>query len=330
MRYLLTGGAGFIGSHLADALCARGHRVLLLDDFSTGRRESIQPLLDAGSAELIEGCVTDASLVDNCMSEIDVCVHLASAVGVQLIVDRPLDTMLRNLNGNQTVIEAAARHDARLLFTSTSEVYGRCSEDAVTEDSSLILGSPSVGRWSYALAKSTGEALVHAYVREQGAESVVVRLFNTVGPRQRGRYGMVLPRLVRQALEGEPLTVYGDGTQRRCFVHVSDTVRGILELCEDDGAIGRTFNIGNPVPISILELAWRVLDRAGSDSLVTLVPYVDAYAPGFEELGCRRPDIGAIQALTGWRPRHTLDEAIDDTVAYHRAEWAPFERSYAA
>jgi UDP-glucose 4-epimerase len=330
VRYLLTGGAGFIGSHLADSLCARGHKVLILDDFSTGRQENIQGLLDTGSAALVEGSVTDAALVDDCMAAVDVCVHLASAVGVQLIVDSPLETMLRNLKGNETVIDAAARHGARLLFASTSEVYGRCTEDAVSEDSSLILGSPSVGRWSYALAKSTGEALAHAYTNERGAEAVVVRLFNTVGPRQRGAYGMVLPRLVRQALDGDPLTVYGDGTQRRCFIHVSDTVRAILQLCEDDGAIGRTFNIGNPSPVSILELAWRVLDRTGSDSVVTLVPYTDAYAPGFEELGCRRPDIGAVQALTGWRPRLTLDEAIDDAVAYHRAEWAPFQQSYAA
>jgi UDP-glucose 4-epimerase len=330
MRYLLTGGAGFIGSHLADSLCARGHRVLILDDLSTGRVENIEALLETGLAELVQGCVTDPDLVDDCMSEVDVCVHLASAVGVRLIVDRPLDTMLRSLAGNETVLEAAARRQVRLLFTSTSEVYGRCTDDAVNEDTSLILGSPSVGRWSYALAKSTAEALAHGYARERGAESVVVRLFNTVGPRQRGAYGMVLPRLVRQALDGEPLTVFGDGTQRRCFVHVNDTVRAIRQLCEDDRALGRTLNIGNPSPISILELAWRVLDRTGSDSEVTLVPYTEAYAPGFEEIGCRRPDITAIRELTGWRPLRTLDEAIDDTVAFHRDQWAPFEQSYAA
>ena len=330
MRYLLTGGAGFIGSHLADSLCALGHRVCILDDLSTGRRENVEMLLDLGDAELVEGSVTDAPLVDDLMADADVCIHLASAVGVRLVVEKPLETMQRNLIGNQLVLDAAARRDVRLLFTSTSEVYGKCSEGAVNEDDNLILGSPAIGRWSYALAKSSGEALAHAYARQQDAEMIVVRLFNTVGPRQRGAYGMVLPRLVSQALAGEPLTVYGDGEQRRCFAHVGDTARGILELCEEDGAIGRTFNIGNPSPVSILELADRIITRTGSDSEVTLVPYTDAFGEGFEEIGCRRPDITAISELTKWRPRHTLDEAIDDTVAFQRAEWAPFERSYAA
>jgi UDP-glucose 4-epimerase len=321
MRYLLTGGSGFIGSHLCDALTRAGHDVLVLDDLSTGRIENIAHLLDGGRLRFVEGTVTDAALVDDCMREADVCLHLASTVGVQLVVDGPLETLLDHVRGTDVVLAAAARRRRRVLFTSTSEVYGKRS-GLLAEDADLVIGSPARSRWSYAIAKCFGEAVAHAYHAEQGAEVVVVRLFNTVGPRQTGRYGMVLPRFVAQALAGENLTVYGDGTQTRCFTHVADTVRGLTLLCENDGAIGNAYNIGSSVPVAIGDLAQRVIARSGSFSTVERVPYDDAYAPGFEELGSRRPVTAAIEELTGWRARRTVDNAIDDVVAYQRAEAA--------
>jgi UDP-glucose 4-epimerase len=318
MRYLLTGGAGFIGSHLADALVWRGHDVTILDDFSTGRRENIAHLDGLESVTVVEGSVTDAELVDELMARTDACVHLAAAVGVQLIVDNPLETLLRNVHGCDTVLSAGARHGVRMLYASTSEVYGKNTEGALSEDSDLTLGSPFKARWSYAIAKCFGEALAHGYHRDQGADIVAVRLFNTVGPRQTGAYGMVLPRFVRQAVAGEDVTVYGDGAQTRCFIHVLDTVQALVTLCEEPRATGSVFNIGNTVPISIFDLACRVIERAGSASRIAVVPYDQAYAPGFEELGRRHPDTRLLRELTGWAPIRTLDDAIDDVVAHER------------
>jgi UDP-glucose 4-epimerase len=321
MRYLLTGGSGFIGSHLCDALTRAGHDVVVLDDLSTGRIENIAHLLDGGRLRFVEGTVTDAALVDDCMREADVCLHLASTVGVQLVVDGPLETLLDHVRGTDVVMAAAARRRRRVLFTSTSEVYGKRS-GLLAEDADLVIGSPARSRWSYAIAKCFGEAVAHAYHAEQGAEVVVVRLFNTVGPRQTGRYGMVLPRFVSQALDGQNLTVYGDGTQTRCFTHVADTVRGLTLLCENDAAIGNAYNIGSSVPVAIADLAQRVIARTGSASEVETVPYDEAYAPGFEELGSRRPVTTALETLTGWRARRTIDDAIDDVIAYQRADVA--------
>jgi UDP-glucose 4-epimerase len=318
MRYLLTGGAGFIGSHLAERLAYDGHEVVILDDLSTGRRENVAHLLDDGNVQLVEGSVTDADLVDVLMAEADMCLHLASAVGVKLIVEHPLDTLLANVRGNDVMMEAATRHGVRLLFTSTSEVYGKNTVGALHEDSDLLLGSPFRARWSYAIAKCFGETLANSYTQERNADIVVVRLFNTVGARQRGIHGMVLPRLVRQALDGEDLTVYGDGTQTRCFIHVDDTVQAIRVLCHDRRATGNVYNIGNPVPVSILELAARVIARTESMSRILLVPYDSAYPSGFEELGRRQPDTTELRTLTGWSPQRTLDEAIDDVIAHER------------
>jgi len=318
MKYLLTGGAGFIGSHLADALTTRGDEVVVLDNLSTGRRENIQHLIDAGNVELVEGSSSDEELVDNLMGSVDGCFHLASAVGVQLVVERPLGSLLGNMRGLDNVLSAAARHDRWLLFTSTSEVYGKNSREALSEESDRIMGSPFKARWGYAITKSLGEALAHAYHREQGARIVTTRLFNTTGPRQTGAYGMVLPRFVRQALEGEDLTVFGDGTQSRCFVHVLDTVHALLQLSDSDEAIGNVYNIGSTVETAIVELAGRVIARTGTDSKIQLVSYADAYEEGFEELGRRRPDTSAIAELVGWQPSRTLDETIDDLVAYER------------
>ena len=326
MRYLITGGAGFIGSHVVDALTTRGDSVLVLDDLSTGRLENIEHIRDSELVDFVEGSVLDPDLVDDCMHSVDACLHLASAVGVQLVVSRPLDSLQRNIRGNDIVISSAARHKRRLLFTSTSEVYGKNSSGALSEDSDRILGSPYKLRWSYATAKAFGEALAYSYVREQGSPMTVVRLFNTVGPRQTGAYGMVLPRFVRQAIAGEHLTVYGNGTQSRCFAHVLDVVHGTLLVLDSDDAIGRVFNIGSPVETPVIALAGKVIQQTGSCSKIRLVPYEEAYDEGFEELGRRKPDTSALEKLTGWRPTRTVDEAIDDVVAYERGS-VPERRS---
>ncbi|MDQ4129523.1 MAG: GDP-mannose 4,6-dehydratase [Actinomycetota bacterium] len=319
MRYLLTGGAGFVGSHLADVLTTRGDHVLILDDLSTGRRENIEHLVESELVEFVEGSVLDADLVDECMRSVDACLHLASPVGVKLVVSQPLDSLQRNVRGNDIVISSAAAHGCKLLFTSTSEVYGKNSQGALSEDSDRVLGSPFMARWSYATAKAFGEALAHGHWRQNGVPMIVVRLFNTVGPRQSGAYGMVLPRFVRQALVGEDLTVYGNGTQSRCFGHVLDTVHAIGLLLESDGAPGNVYNVGSTTEIPIVELARRVIERAGSDSKVRLVPYREAYDAGFEDLGRRKPDTTAIEELTGWAPTRTVDEAIDDVIAYEQS-----------
>jgi UDP-glucose 4-epimerase len=315
---LITGGAGFIGSHLADALAKRGDDVLLLDDLSTGQRENVAHLVDSGSATLIEGSTSDAGLVEGLMAQVDGCFHLASAVGVQLICERPLDSLLRNVRGCDVVLEAAARHDVRLLFASTSEIYGKDGAGPLREDSDRRLGTPLRSRWNYANAKTFGEMLAYGYHREHGAEMIVVRLFNTVGSRQSGAYGMVLPRFARQALLGEDVTVFGDGTQSRCFAHVDDSVGAIVALADEDEAIGQAFNIGSSREITILELAERVIERAESTSAIRFVAFDDAYEDGFEELGRRMPDTSAVQELLGWRPRRTIEDAIDDVLAYQR------------
>jgi UDP-glucose 4-epimerase len=320
MRYLVTGGAGFIGSHLVEAIAARGDSVLVLDDLSTGERQNIEHLLGAGNVDLRVGSILDEGLVDECMCEVDACFHLASAVGVQLVVSRPLDTLLCNVRGTDIVLSSAVRHGRRLLFTSTSEVYGKNSSGALGEQADRVLGSPYKARWGYSTAKAFGEALAHGYAREMGAEIVVARLFNTVGPRQKGAYGMVLPRFVAQALTGEDLTVYGTGTQSRCFVHVADTVHALSLLLESDGAMGDVFNVGSATEVPIIELAAKVIERTGSSSRVRLIPYESAYGDGFEELGRRKPDTTKLEALTSWQTSRTLDETIDDVIAYARSD----------
>lgn len=318
MRYLITGGAGFIGSHLVDVLVARGHGVVVIDDLSTGTRANLENAMGSNLVEFVEGSVTDATLVDACMRSADACVHLASAVGVQLVVSRPLETLRRNVLGNEVVISAAARLERPLVFVSTSEIYGKRSDGALPEDADRVVGPPHRLRWSYSTAKAFGEALAYSYVKEQGSWMAVVRLFNTVGPRQTGAYGMVLPRFIRQALSGHDLTVYGDGTQSRCFAHVLDVVHGIVLVLENERATGRAFNIGASREVTILELAHTVIARTGSDSAIRLVPYEEAYDDGFEELGRRQPDTSALRKLTGWAPLRTVDDAIDDVIAYER------------
>jgi nucleoside-diphosphate-sugar epimerase len=318
VRYLVTGGAGFIGSHLVDALTTRGDRVLILDDLSTGSLENVRGPLASEQVEFVEGSVLDAELVDDCMAGVDRCFHLASAVGVELIVSRGMQSLLNNLRGNDIVISAAARRGKRMLFTSSSEVYGKNAGGALSEDSDRLLGSPLKARWSYAMTKALGEALAHGYHSEQGAETIIVRLFNAVGPRQTGAYGMVLPRFVRQALDEKDLTVYGKGTQLRCFVHVLDAVHAILMLMDSDAAVGGVLNVGSGTEVPIIELAGKVIERTGSSSRIRLVTYEEAYGEGFEELGGRRPDTSAVEVLTGWTPGRTLEDAIDDTITHER------------
>jgi UDP-glucose 4-epimerase len=304
-----------------DALLARGDDVLILDDLSTGRRENIEDVLTSDHVQFIEGSILDDALVDSCMRSVDGCFHLASAVGVQLIVERTLDSLLRNLRGNDTVISTAARHGTRLLFTSTSEIYGKNDSPALPEDADRVLGSPFKSRWAYSTTKACGEVLAHSYHREHGSPMTVVRLFNTAGPRQSPAYGMVLPRFVGQALEGTDLTVYGDGTQTRCFSHVHDTVRAIVLLFHSDDALGKVYNIGSPTSVSIMDLARMVIERTNSDASIKLVPYEEAYGEGFEELGRRVPDTTALQELTGWKPEHNVGDIIDDLVAYERGAY---------
>jgi UDP-glucose 4-epimerase len=319
MYYLVTGGAGFIGSHLTDALVARGDRVLIVDDLSTGARENIEHLLASGRVEFVEGSVCDEALIEESMDQVDACFHLASAVGVELIVQRSLDSMLRNIRGLDVVTAAAARHGRRLLFTSTSEIYGKNGGSALVEDSDRILGSPSVSRWSYSTAKAVGEVLALGYQREHGTSTVVARIFNTVGPRQTGAYGMVLPRFVSQALTGEELTVYGEGSQSRCFAHVHDTVTALVMLMDQEGANGSVYNVGATREVRIIDLAQAVIERTASSSSIRRVPYEEAYGEGFEELGRRRPDTSALEGLTGWRVTRTIEDAIDDVASYERA-----------
>ncbi len=318
MRVFVTGGAGFIGSHLADRLVARGDDVVLLDNLQTGRRENIAHLIEPGAVEFVEGSVLDRGLVRELCSGADVVVHLASAVGVRLVIERPLESLLGNVRGADIVSEAATEAGARLLFASTSEIYGKVSDDCLNEHSDRIVGSPQTARWGYATAKVFGEMLAYGYHRSGGAETIVVRFFNTVGPRQTGTYGMVIPRLVGQALIDENLTVYGDGRQTRCFGHVADAIDAVTGLLDGGPELcGRPFNVGNRNnEISIADLAQRIIDRTGSRSKIRLVPYDEVFGDGFEELGKRKPDTSALRNAIGWEPTRDIDTVIDDVVRH--------------
>ena len=320
--YLITGGSGFIGSHLADALLARGEKVIALDNLSTGRLQNIDKAGAHEAFRFVQGSVLDELMVDELAHEADVIIHLAAAVGVKLIVEKPLRSLTTNIRGSEIVMEAAHRYRRKVLVTSTSEIYGKNSADALSETSDRILGSPAVSRWAYSTAKAVDEILAFAYHKERDLPSVVVRLFNTVGPRQSPAYGMVVPRLVRQALADEPITVFGDGTQSRCFCHVGDVVQALIGLVDEPKAVGEAFNVGSPEEITILDLAQTIIERTGSSSEITLIPYEQAYESGFEDMQRRVPDTTKIRELTGWQPTRNLDEILDETIAEARHELA--------
>jgi UDP-glucose 4-epimerase len=317
-RVLITGGAGFIGSHLAEALIAKGHEVFVLDDLSTGSRQNLAGLEGKPRFQFIPGSVLDQTILERIVDQVDYIYHLAAAVGVELVVRSPVFTIEDNVRGTENILAAAARRKVGVLLTSTSEVYGKSDRACFREDDDLIIGPPSFGRWSYACSKLLDEFLALAYWREKELPVIVTRLFNTVGPRQTGRYGMVLPRLTAQALRDEPLTIYGDGQQTRCFCHVADVVRALVDLPRQSRAAGQVYNIGSTEEISIAELAKRIRQFTESRSDLRLVPYDVAYAKGFEDMRRRVPSTEKIYQLMGWRPQHTLDDILRMTVEYQR------------
>ncbi len=320
--YLVTGGAGFIGSHLVEALLARDEMVVAFDNLSTGRLRNLDHLGNHPNLRFVHGSVLDELAVDELMHKCDVVVHLAAAVGVKLIVEEPLRSFTTNIRGSEIVIESAFRHRRPILLTSTSEIYGKNTAVPLKEEDDRVLGTPSVARWAYSTAKAVDEILAYAYHRERGLPTTVVRLFNTVGPRQSPAYGMVVPRLARQAVAGRPLTIYGDGTQTRCFCHVSDVVNALLGLLDDPRAVGGTFNVGSQEEISMLGLAERILARTGSPSGIQLIPYDQAYPAGFEDMQRRLPSTDKIRDLTGWRPTRSLDDILAEAIAEAAAEHA--------
>ena len=322
LSYLITGGAGFIGSHLVEALLSRGDSVVVLDNLSTGRLQNLDPVCHPPNFRFVHGSVLDELMVDELVHDCDIVVHLAAAVGVRLIVEQPLRSFTTNIRGSETVLEAAHRYRRRILLASTSEIYGKNGGRPLSEDADRLLGSPTVARWAYSTAKAVDEILAYAYHRERGLPTTVVRLFNTVGPRQSPAYGMVIPRLVRQAVRGEPLTVYGDGLQTRCFCHVGDVIDGLLRVIDHPDTNGEVFNVGSTEETSILVLARRIIDRAGSTSRAQLVPYEEAYSEGFEDMRRRVPDITKVEKLTGWRPMRDLDDILAETLAEAAAEYA--------
>jgi UDP-glucose 4-epimerase len=323
MRFLITGGAGFIGSHLAEALIAQGHRVHVLDDLSTGSIDNVRHLKDDPRfAYTIDTCASP-SLVAELVDEADIVYHLAAAVGVDLIIESPVRTIETNVHCTEVVLAQASKKRKPVFVASTSEVYGKSTSFPFREDGDIVLGATSTGRWSYACSKAIDEFLALAYWKERKLPTVVARLFNTVGPRQTGRYGMVVPTFVQQALSGRPITVYGDGTQTRCFCHVGDVVKALVDLMQlGEEAHGEVFNVGAQEEISMLSLADRVREMTGSDSEIHVIPYDEAYEEGFEDMPRRYPDITKVDAAIGWSPTRSLDEILTDVIEFHQAEAA--------
>lgn len=318
MRSIVTGGAGFIGSHLTELLLERGDEVIALDNLSTGRIENLNRAIRHPDFTFVEGDIQDTGLVSRVVEGAERVFHLAAAVGVRVIVDHPLESLRTNIHGTESVLEACRRHAAPLLLASTSEIYGKNTADSLSEEADRILGSPLKSRWTYAAAKGIDEAFAHAYWQQFDLPVTIVRLFNTVGPRQTGRYGMVVPNLVDQALRGDPLTVYGDGRQTRCFSFVHDVVPALVRLQETPASVGKAFNLGGSFEVSILDLAERIIELLGSPSTIELVPYERAYGPGYEDMRRRVPDNTRSRALVGFAPTTTLDQIIR-AVAHDRA-----------
>jgi UDP-glucose 4-epimerase len=324
MKALVTGGAGFIGGHLSERLIAAGHHVICIDDLSSGDHGNIREVATHPRFEFVQGSILDARLMDSLAARSDTIFHLAAAVGVQLIMARSLDGLRTNLHGTEIVLDCAHRHGARALIASTSEVYGKSADGALREDQDRVVGSPLTRRWSYAEAKGLDETMAHLFWSDHGVPTVIVRLFNIAGPRQRGRYGMVIPRFVDRALRHQPLKVYGDGKQTRSFCHVRDALDGMQSLIDHPGAYGGVFNIGCPQEVSIRQLAERVIALTGSASTVRHVTYREAYGDGFEDTRRRVPDISRARELVGYQPRFSLDEIIRSVIQERRAdlEWA--------
>ena len=310
MRYLITGGSGFIGSHLTSALLQRKEQVMVIDDLSTGSFENIQPFRNTPEFSYYIDTMTNRPLLAELVDQADIIFHLAAAVGVRLIVESPVRTIETNVQATEILLDLAAKKRKKVLITSTSEVYGKSQRPVFNEDDDLIIGPPDKGRWSYACSKAIDEFLAMAYWREKKLPTIVVRFFNTIGPRQTGRYGMVVPTFIRQALAGEPITVFGDGQQTRCFGWVEDAVGAIITLTEHPDAVGKVFNIGGEEEVSILELAERVKKAANSKSPIRMVPYDQAYESGFEDMPRRHPDLTRIRQLIKYKPTKTLDQML--------------------
>jgi UDP-glucose 4-epimerase len=325
MRYLITGGAGFIGSHLADALIARGDRVTIIDDLSTGSLRNIAHLRQVESFQSVIESMLNLTVLEELVDEVDAIFHLAAAVGVKLIVESPVHTIETNVTCTERLLSIATKHRKKVLVASTSEVYGKSTAIPFGEEGDLVLGPTTRGRWSYACSKMIDEFLALAYYRERRVPTVVTRLFNTVGPRQTGRYGMVVPRFVTQALEGDPISVYGDGSHSRCFTHVSDTVRALVGLMETDASVGEVYNVGSCEEITILDLANRVKQLTESPSKIVFVPFAIAYEENFEDIPRRVPSIRKVEQVIGWRPQIDLDATLESVIesARREAEAAP-------
>jgi UDP-glucose 4-epimerase len=322
MKMLITGGAGFIGSHLAERLLDRGDEVYIIDDLSTGSIENIEHIKNHPNFTYYIDTITNHYLTAELVDQCDIIYHLAAAVGVRLIVESPVRTIETNVRGTELVLNMAAKKRKRVLMASTSEVYGKRDRVPFREDDDLVMGATSKARWSYACSKAIDEFLALAYWKEKRVPTVIARLFNTVGPRQTGRYGMVIPTFVRQALSGQDITVFGDGSQSRCFTHVSDVVGALIGLAEHPHSIGEVYNIGSNQEVTMLELAQRVKHLTGSDSRIVLIPYDQAYEEGFEDMMRRVPDIAKIWNLIGYAPKFTLDEILISVIDHRRAKRA--------
>ena len=313
MRVFITGGAGFIGSHLADALVARGDAVTILDNMSTGSASNIAHL--EGTIEIIKGDIRDVATVEKAMANADLVLHMAAALGVNTILESPIESVSTNFTGSEVVLQAATKLNKRIIIASTSEIYGKNPKQPLNELDDRVVGTPQKIRWTYSDAKALEEAIAHALFLTKGLKVTTVRLFNTVGPRQTGRYGMVVPRFVQSALAGQPITIYGDGTQSRVFCHVADAVKAILILASDEKAIGEVYNVGGVGETTIKHLAEKIIQRTKSTSAITYTAYDDAYPAGYEDMQRRVPDTTKIKNAIGWSPEHTLDSIIDDVAA---------------
>jgi UDP-glucose 4-epimerase len=320
MKILITGGAGFIGSHLSEELLRHGNSVVVLDNFSTGRHENITHLENNPAFKLIKGDILDYKLVEKAAEDVDKIFHLAASVGVELVVKHPLESLHTNIRGSEILLDIAAHYNKRIMVVSSSEIYGKNINGPLKEDDDRILGSPLKTRWGYATAKAVDEMLAHIYFKDKGLPTVIVRLFNTVGPRQTGAYGMVLPRFVKQALTNEPLTVFGSGKQTRCFLHVKDAVWAMTKLMEAPAATGEVFNVGSQEEISIEDLAKKIIEISRSNSKIVYIPYHQAYEEGFEDMPRRVPDITKIFQLIGFKPTVRLDGIIRDVIDYFSQE----------